>query len=379
MKKLHTFLLSALIMVAGVTLFACGSGDQPKSYNITVEGNELVDISTDFQLAQEGTLITVTVEPEIDVYVLNVYANNETCTKVDDNTYTFTLVSDTTVSVETEMRYQEVSESEYASEDMLNPTQIIKTDASYLQGWRPYLTYNFSESIYDGDNLKTLISSNQDVIPNEALSAEFFNSAGRDNAMVDGVNVYINTDMIDYGETYIVLEFKESQVSSSPTCRLVKRIEVISEENYDYSSDLMTETVTLNFSSVQTILDNFEYVGIQISDDDNARVYGINYGELGISLENDGPVGITEWWNTSGVIYYIPKEDLPIELTINFGYLAGHHFGLDVFGLMKVYPDDYERINLSINERLSGGAMYSGGALTFERDNSSLSLDVVSR
>ena len=42
--------------------------------------------------------------------------------------------------------------------------------------------------------------------------------------------------------------------------------------------------------------------------------------------------------------------------------------------------DDYnERIYLTINERWTNGAMYSGGALTFENDNSTLTLDVVSR
>lgn len=112
-------------------MFACGD-EQPESYNITIEENSLVDVSTDYQLTQEGTLITVTVEPETDVYVLNVYANEEACTKVDDSTYTFTLASDTVVRVEAEMRYTEVNESEYASASELNPSQIIKTDDGYL-------------------------------------------------------------------------------------------------------------------------------------------------------------------------------------------------------------------------------------------------------
>lgn len=380
MKKLYTFLLSAFIMAAGMTMFACGD-DQPKSYNITIEENSLVDINTDYQLAQEGTLITVTVEPEIDVYVLNVYANEEPCTKVDDSTYTFTIVADTVVSVETEMRYTEVNESEYASASVLNPSQIIKIDDGYMQGWRPYLTYNFSESIMNeasGGNLITLTSSNQTVIPDEALSAEFFNSEDRDNGYVDGIDVYINTDMIDYGEAFIIIEVKEIQVSSSPTCRLVKKIEVVHEEDYDYTANLMTEAVTLDFSSVETLIDNFDYIGVHLLNDDNARVYGIDYSKLGISLADIEPFK-TEWM-TAGVLYYIAREDLPTELTLNLGYLAGHHFGLDVFGLMSDNFDDYnERIYLTINERWTNGAMYSGGALTFENDNSTLTLDVVSR
>ncbi len=42
--------------------------------------------------------------------------------------------------------------------------------------------------------------------------------------------------------------------------------------------------------------------------------------------------------------------------------------------------DNYEnRIYLSINERLSGGVMYSDGALTYENPNSSITLNVVAR
>ncbi len=370
-------------MAIGATLFACGNDPTPKSYSITTEENELVDIRTDYQIAQEGTLITVTVEPnKPEVYVVNVYANEELCTKTGENTYTFTLVTDTVVSAETETRYQEISQSEYASASVLNPTQIIKTSESYLQGWRPYLTYEFDESILKGgNNLKTLTSSNQDVIKDESLTAEFFNSQQRDNGYVDGLNIYINTEEINYGETYIVIEFKEDQVSSSPTCRLVKKIEVVSEDDYDYTANIFSETVNLDFSSVQTTINNFDYVGIMLSDDDSARVYGIDYNKLGISIEEGINVYETQW-TTSGVIYFIARDDMPEEISIYLGYLTNHHYGLDVFGILGDDINDFNsRIYLSINERLenNNGSMYSEEVLTFEKDNSSISLKVVAR
>ncbi len=383
MKKIYTFLLSFFIMAIGATLFACGNDPTPKSYSITTEENELVDIRTDYQIAQEGTLITVTVEPnDPEVYVVNVYANEELCTKTGDNTYTFTLVTDTVVSAETETRYQEISQSEYASASVLNPTQIIKTSESYLQGWRPYLTYEFDEPILKGgNNLKTLTSSNQDVIKDESLTAEFFNSQQRDNGYVDGLNIYINTEEINYGETYIVIEFKEDQISSSPTCRLVKKIEIVSEDDYDYTANVFSETVNLDFSSVQTTINNFDYVGIMLSDDDNARVYGIDYNKLGISIEEGVNVYETQW-TTAAVIYFIARDDMPEEISIYLGYLANHHYGLDVFGILGDDINDFNsRIYLSINERLenNNGSMYSEETLTFEKDNSSISLKVVAR
>lgn len=379
-KSFFTIFLIAFVLLVGITMIACGDDEnESKSYRVTVAENELVDISADYQLALGGTLVTVTVEPTLpEVYVINVYANDTPCTKVDDTTYTFEIVADTTVTVETEMRYQEINESEYASASSLNPTQIIKTSDSYLQGWMPYLTYNFSESIYKGDNLRSLTSSNQAVIPDEALSADFFNSQNRDNGYVDGVNVYIDTDKIDYGETFIIFEFKEIQVSSAPTCRLVKKIEVVHEEDYDYSANVMAESVTLDFSEVQSYYDDFNYFGILFSDDDVERVRGVDWSKYGFELEEVEPLKVQ--WTTDGVIYYIAAADMPMELTVNFNYLLNHRYGLDVFGVMDDDIDNYEnRIYLSINERLSGGVMYSGGALTYENPNTSITLNVVAR
>lgn len=378
MKKLYTFLLSAFIMAAGVTMFACGD-EQPESYNITIEENSLVDVSTDYQLTQEGTLITVTVEPETDVYVLNVYANEEACTKVDDSTYTFTLASDTVVRVEAEMRYTEVNESEYASASELNPSQIIKTDDGYLQGWRPYLTYNFSEKIWgevDGDgNVVSLTSSNQAVIPNEALSAEFFDTTDSDNGMVNGVDVYIDTDMIDYGETYIVFEFKELYVSPTTVCRLVKRIEVVHEEDYDYTTSIMPEAVTIDQGDVKGVWaqEDYQYFEIMILDDQSERAYGADYSKFEF-LSDATPYDTI--YTTAGVRYIFAAADVPDEVEISFNYLLGHSYSVNVYGFTSDDLSYTNRITLNVDDETDSGATFIDGTLTCTEENTNIRLSV---
>ena len=292
MKKLFVFVLLAFMAAAGMTLSACGEkSNSTESYKIEIEENSLVDIDTDYKLAEEGTLIT-----------------------------------------EAEIRYTEVNESEYASASALNPTQFIKIENdSFLEGWRPYLTYNFSEAVRASIEVKTLISSNQDVIPDEALSTSFFNSENRDNGFVDGVHVYIDSEMIDYGETYIVFEFEETTSSSAPTCRLVKKIDVIAEEEYDYSANVMSETVTVDLSEVKSVWASaeYKYFGITFSDEQNARIYGVNYAKF-----NFAPYATpyqTEYTN-GGVIFYFSAEDVPDEVEISFNYIKNHTYGIDVFG-----------------------------------------------
>lgn len=377
MKKLFVFVLLAFMAAAGMTLSACGEkSNSTESYKIEIEENSLVDIDTDYKLAEEGTLITVTVEPDTDVYVLNVCANETPCTKVDDNTYTFNVVADTVVSVEAEIRYTEVNESEYASASALNPTQFIKIENdSFLEGWRPYLTYNFSEAVRASIEVKTLISSNQDVIPDEALSTSFFNSENRDNGFVDGVHVYIDSEMIDYGETYIVFEFEETTSSSAPTCRLVKKIDVIAEEEYDYSANVMSETVTVDLSEVKSVWASaeYKYFGITFSDEQNARIYGVNYAKF--NFAPDATPYQTEYTN-GGVIFYFSAEDVPDEVEISFNYIKNHTYGIDVFGFTG---DDFSfanRINFNVADRTEGDAVFEDGTLTCTQEGESITLSV---
>ncbi len=377
MRKLYTFVLLAFMMVAGVTLSACGgSSNSPVIYEIDTEENSLVDISTDYQVAEEGTLITVTVEPDIDVYVLNVYANETPCTKVDDSTYTFTLIADTVVRVETEIRYTEVNESEYASASTLNPTQFIKIENdSFLEGWRPYLTYNFSEAVRSSIEVKTLISSNQNVIPNEALTTRFFNSENRDNGFVDGVNVYINSEMIDYGETYIVFEFEETTSSSAPTCRLVKKIEVITEEEYDYSSNVMAETVTIDLGDVKSVWasNDYKYFEIMISDNQYHRIYGVDYAKF--NFVPDATPYQTDY-TTGGVRIFFSAEDVPDEVEISFSYIINHTYDIDVCGFTGDDISSENRILLDIANKTSGNAIFKDGTLTCTEEGESITLRV---
>ena len=225
-RKLSRILLFAFILIACITFVACGEGgsnnEQSDTYKITVQQNTDVTVTLDKNSAKSGEVVTFTIIlNSVDAYIESVTVYNRELSS-SNNSYSFIMKNEDATIVVNTSKYQEILSDNFIEFNSISPNQIIVQDSYPGDGWGAYLTYDFTEEFVENtsDTVRVLESTNQDVIPNEALEHSYITL---DGSYKSGGNIYIDSSMIKVGTTYIILEIKNTYNSSAGSSRVIKK------------------------------------------------------------------------------------------------------------------------------------------------------------
>lgn len=377
-RNLSKILLFIFISVACITFVACGEGksnnEKPDTYKITVQQNTDVEVTLDKNSAKSGEIVTFTVMlNSVDAYIESVSVYDKELSS-SNNSYSFTMKNKDATIVVTTSKYQEVLFDNFIEFNSISPNQIIVQDSYPGDGWGAYLTYDFTEEFVENtsDTVRMLKSTNQNVIPNEALKHSYIT---RDGSYKSGGNIYIDSSKINAGSTYIILEIKNTFNTSAGSSRVIKKVEVVTEQDFDYSDLYYTVSLTLDLSSVRS---DSPYFSIELSDRDSARYYGFDYSNLTYTIDGIEKTAIV---TGSTCKFRFSKDELTTnEVTISFNYFIGHNYSISFLG----FADDgynigpgYEWTTYSIGNKVNSQAGYTtSDGLYFNFDGASLELTV---
>ena len=376
-RNLSKILLFTLILMASITFVACGGDEskgEDKTYNIILPQDENITITLDKNSAKAGERMNFSVSlNNADYYITAVFVNDSELTATD-NVYSFVMGNkDAVISVES-AQYQEVLQDNFIRFNSISPDQIIMQESYPGDNWGAYLTYDFTETFVENtaDTVKVLESTNQNVIPNDALSHSYITL---DGSYKSGGNIYIDSSKINAGSTYIILEIKNTYNASAGSSRVIKKVEVVAEQDFDYSDLYYTVSLTLDLRSVRS---DSPYFSIELSDRDSARYYGFDYSNLTYTIEGIEKTAIV---TGSTCKFRFSKDELTTnEVTISFNYFIGHNYSISFLG----FADDgynigpgYEWTTYSIGNKVNSqaGDTTSDG-LYFNFDGASVELTV---
>lgn len=287
-RSLITGISILIIMLAGILMFACGDGDKgdddtETSYTITCNSGQWYDINTSYKIAPAGTTITVQVECEVFVQVANVYANEVPCTPTEQaGFYTFTMpAEDVTITAQI-TDADEILSSDYGMGWTFAPSQISKAeegDSSFIANQRFELSFGSQQGFINASTGQNgllyvdVFSTNQDVIPDDAISAVSPTQLDSGNSRVVSAKFTIDLTKVNLGTTTLV--FKDTEKD-----RIITKTITVKEYGQVENFDLWTVYVTVDLSTLTAHQDkNFR---IWFSDYENLGqdyIYGSNYLE----------------------------------------------------------------------------------------------------
>lgn len=288
-RSLITDITILIIMLAGILMFACGDSDKgdddtETSYTITCNNGQWYDIETSSKIAQAGSTITVEVTCEVFVQVESVYANEVPCTPTEQaGFYTFTMpAEDVTITAQI-TDADEILSSDYGMGWTFAPNQISKAeegDSSFIANQRFELSFGSQQGFINASTGQNgllyvdVFSTNQDVIPDDAISAVSPTQLDFGNLSVISAKFTIDLTKVNLGTTTLV--FKDTDKD-----RIITKIITVKEYGQAENFDLWTVSVTINMSSLTAYQDsNFR---IWFSDYENLGqdyIYGSNYPEV---------------------------------------------------------------------------------------------------
>lgn len=216
MKKLSKIMLSIFMLAFAGVLVACG--EKPTTpdatvYTITAEESDFYDVNGQTRSATAGTSAYVTIVPEFEcVQIDKVLYNGQECTAGENNKYTFTMPSEN-VTITVSYSFVDNTTDNFLTWDDENASSFTVFD-SQVEGsyYAPFddgeLVANVSKDPsgtggYFTEHEQTAFSTNEDVIPNNALSVSVTNEGTSNSACA--FTVKINRTLIKEGTTQIVL------------------------------------------------------------------------------------------------------------------------------------------------------------------------------
>ena len=355
-RSLITGITILIIMLAGILMFACGDGDKgdddtETSYIITCNSGQWYDINTSYKIAPAGTTITVEVECEVFVQVANVYANEVPCTPTEQaGFYTFTMpAEDVTITAQI-TDADEILSSDYGMGWTFAPSQISMAeegDSSFIANQRFELSFGSQQGFINASTGQNgllyvdVFSTNQDVIPDDAISAVSPTQLDFGNSRVVSAKFTIDLTKVNLGTTTLV--FKDTDKD-----RIITKTITVKEYGQVENFDLWTVYVTVDLSTLTAYQDrNFR---IWFSDYEN-YVYGSNYPE-------------SQWQD------FIWSDLSRGERTFTFLYNPEHTFRVQVgYEYFATSLDDYRYNNFSIQ---SGAD--EEGIVSFSSDGDSITV-----
>ena len=259
MKTNKTWKLLCLLLMAafGVySLCACGGNQNPEpetpKHAITVQQTEDCAVSVDKTQAEFAETVTVTVElKNTDKYVEKVTYNGSEAVKRSETTYDFLMGNDdVTVAVELkEYRQLLISPNGFATFLTENPTTLAKNCG----------IVDLTVSL-NGSNMTILNweikSTNQAAIPGSSVNKSYGESAetgaisarvqtGSFNNFINALTISIDTDKIESGKTFLLIDLANGNTSSQKAS-LVVPITVAEE----IVTTKWSETLTFDLSAL---------------------------------------------------------------------------------------------------------------------------------
>ncbi len=359
-RSLITGITILIIMLAGILMFACGDGDKgdddtETSYTITCNSGQWYDINTSYKIASAGTTITVEVECEVFVQVANVYANEVPCTPTEQaGFFTFTMpAEDVTITAQI-TDADEILSSDYGMSWTFAPSQISMAkegDSSFIANQRFELSFGSQQGFINASTGQNgllyvdVFSTNQDVIPDDAISAVSPTQLDFGNSRVVSAKFTIDLTKVNLGTTTLV--FKDIEKD-----RIITKTITVKEYGQVENFDLWTVYVTVDLSTLTAYQDrNFR---IWFSDYENLGqdyIYGSNYSE-------------SQWQD------FIWSDLNRGEKTFTFLYNPEHTFRVQVgYEYFATSLDDYRYNNFSVQ---SGAD--EDGIVSFSSDGDSITV-----
>lgn len=305
-KILMLAMAFAIILPAAFLLSACGEKID-KKYTITLPASTNYTVECDKEKASAGQEVTLTVTLSNKELVLEeVLANDTICKKNSNGTFSFTMPAENVeVKIQTN-QIQEVFSTNFVWLDEDNLYTITMSGQGTLNGDTRDIDITFVDKQAMTIVNSTISSSNQNVIPNDAIK---FNAvkqsdlvgSGGSNQIVKGV-IEIDPFKITSGTTYLTMKFVNgnNSMGSSNRGTLVVKITVVPYGELTLKT--VKETLTIELS----------------------REYQYNTGDkfclrIGDRDYVDGSS------NLSYVDYVLTMES-GRKLTVEFDYILGHKY-----------------------------------------------------
>ena len=306
MKKILTTLcLCTMLLISGIFITACGEKSETKNYTITLPTSTDYTITSDKEFAEEGQTINLTITlTNNEIVIENVLANNNTCNRMDNSTYSFIMPDENvTITVQTS-HLQEVFATDFVWFDEDNLYTITQSGSGTYSNTRD-LNITFAKKQGMTSVRTTFSSSNQFVIPNSAISFDpvtdsDLNGSSGSNQILKGI-IEIDPTQINEGTSYLTMEFASNNNSSSiDRGTLIVKITVVPY------GELTLETVKETL-----VIDLFSEMQYQTGDKFCLRI--------GDRDHVDGSS------NPSYVDYILTLQS-GRRLSIEFDYILGHRF-----------------------------------------------------
>ena len=268
-----TLLICLLCLISGFALIGCGETPpaQPTKYKIILPESNIYEISANETTATKDTVITLTVETSNPAYkILEIRANNTICEKTSNTTYTFTMPeADVTITVDTAVK--EINSDDGIYWAINTPNQISKAQDGDNYASQT-INFDFSENINNPQY--SLVSTNENIIPNEAMAVNFTDA--NMGSMKKGGSITIDLTQVNLGTTYLIFNVKTSSMGYT-NGTITKKIEVV-----EYGQVVVTTwTNTINFD-LSRIYEDYHNkgTGITITVRDSNQIYGANYEKV---------------------------------------------------------------------------------------------------
>ena len=355
-KSLLTFVGIMLIACVAIVFSACGDDENknqnPSSFNVTCQDGEWYDISTTSVIVPAGDTVTVTVETEPFVQVDKVYANSTECTVGETaGQYTFVMPAEDVTITATVVDAPEILIANYGMGWTYAPDQIAVAqdgDSAFLAnqefrmtfgGPQGFITNNTNE---DGLLNVEVYSTNQDVIPNDAISGANADSTSG-GSLVTTASFEIDLTQVNVGTTTII--FEDTQKS-----RIISKTVEVKPYGEAHNGELWTVSITLDMSDLEGTDYQDKNFRVFFTDSiaDNEYVYGSDYAQ-------------TQFFD------FTWADLVNGEITFEFKYNPEHNFDVSVAYQYWVDRfDDYRYNNFTV---VSGAE--DDGTISFDNDEDS--------
>ncbi len=269
-----TLAICILCLITGFALVGCGETppSQPTEYKIILPESTIYEITANKTTAEKDAIITLTAEISSPAYeITEVRANDVVCEKTSDTTYTFTMPeADVTITVATTIK-------EIASDDDISWANSATNQIAKARDGDSFasqtIKFEFSENINNPQY--ELISTDENVIPNDAMSVSFVAADGGSGSMKTGGSIKIDLTKVNFGTTYLIFNVKAGSMGYADGT-ITKKIEVVEFGQINVT----TWTNTINFD-LSRIYDDYYNLGtgiaITVRDSDADYIYGANY------------------------------------------------------------------------------------------------------
>ncbi len=307
-KRIIIALCLIFVIVCGIfALTACDDGDdsQPTAakHSVTVQSTEDCTLTADKTQAEFAETVTITVDlKNTDKYVESVLFNGQEAYKRSETTYDFLMGNDDVVVTVVLNEYQQrlTDGNGFATYLLINPTSLAKGNGEVdltvsLNGsYMTILDWNIkstNQAVIPGSSVK---NSYTELTESGAISAKV--ETGRYDNVINALTITVDTDKINTGKTFLLIDLKNGNVSSQKAS-LVVPIEVKESIVTEKWSEKVVFDVSALPSNLQKGKFNIYFTDLDyVSGSDNQE----DQNFLGVQVDADG--------NVTCDIEYVPNH-----------------------------------------------------------------------